>query len=447
MDARKVRIVSAFLVGLGLSAGAIGAAASAPVASDSSAAALSVPRGWTLQGVVVLSRHGLRAPIEPVKDLDKLTVARWPDYGVPTGYLLPQGYKRAVTLGKFYRLYYTAAGLFPGGSRYCPTGADARFHFDPDGQGDPGGGVQRVRETAQALARGMFPGCDVRVSKVENTFGASCSAPHALRASRLFVGGSWAAVADGELKRPLALMSKALGPFQESSCGEPDGIETDKGTTLSDYDATKTDPGPINCADELSENFLMQYEAGFPIGEVAFGRLGTGKQLVAKLKTVNEIHALNFAAGNMPPYIARRGSSNLASAILDTVNDIANGDPGTPRFTVLVGHDNDLLNVGGMLGSTWTVPSYNENQTPPAGAMIFEVWRTNGGPVVRSLYVAQKIEQMRQNEKLTLASPPGAARMPVAGCDGPAGSCALKQFSSRLTKMILTECPDSSSDE
>jgi hypothetical protein len=226
-----VRTCSAILVAFGAVVGSAASAPSLAESSRSSIKALSVPKDWKLQGVVLLSRHGLRAPVESVDDLDALTVSQWPNYGVKTGYLLPQGYERARTLGEFYRLYYTGAGLFPGASGYCPKPSAATFSYDAEGKRHDLASVQRVEMTAKALAEGMFPGCDLPIAAARKPFGSSCEldADREANAARRFVGGSWKRVAEGELRKPLARMSKALGPFRESSCS---GMSVTAGSTL-----------------------------------------------------------------------------------------------------------------------------------------------------------------------------------------------------------------------
>ena len=42
--------------------------------------------------------------------------------------------------------------------------------------------------------------------------------------------------------------------------------------------------------------------------------------------------------------------------------------PVGPKLTLLVGHDTNLANIGGMLGLHWSLPSYLPDATPPAGA-------------------------------------------------------------------------------
>jgi 4-phytase/acid phosphatase len=85
---------------------------------------------------------------------------------------------------------------------------------------------------------------------------------------------------------------------------------------------------------------------------------------------------------------------------------------------VMVGHDGNLSNIQGTLNLTWLLPGYQPNDTPPGGALVFELWRqaAGGGYSVRTYYTAQTMEQMRQALPLTLDAPPAKATVFVPGC-------------------------------
>lgn len=64
-----------------------------------------------------------------------------------------------------------------------------------------------------------------------------------------------------------------------------------------------------------------------------------------------------------------------------------------------------------MLGLNWIVDGHSDD-TPPGGALVFELWQaTDGAYSVRVYYTAQTLQQMRQAQPLTSANPP--VRVPV----------------------------------
>ena len=91
------------------------------------------------------------------------------------------------------------------------------------------------------------------------------------------------------------------------------------------------------------------------------------------------------------------------------------------KFVAYVGHDTNIANLAGIMDVTWTQAGYQRNQTPPAGALVFEV---RLGPDkkqrVYTSYLAQSPEQMRKAVPLTLELPPaescGTALNALAHC-------------------------------
>lgn len=101
---------------------------------------------------------------------------------------------------------------------------------------------------------------------------------------------------------------------------------------------------------------------------------------------------------------------------------------------VLVGHDTNTSHVGGAVGVAWQLPAAPPNSTPPGGALVWELWRAGlprGGwaksaSVVRIIYIAQSLGQMRRAIPPTLASPPLQAPANIGACGG--NTCSLRQF-------------------
>jgi len=125
------------------------------------------------------------------------------------------------------------------------------------------------------------------------------------------------------------------------------------------------------------------------------------------------------------PYLARANGSNLLSHMLRSIEQSAAGKVvpgalGTPldKVLVIVGHDTNIANFAGMLGLSWLIEGYQRDDTPPGGALVFELWRhpVTGAYTVRTSYTAQTLEQMREARPLTLDSPPATAPVFIPGC-------------------------------
>ena len=108
------------------------------------------------------------------------------------------------------------------------------------------------------------------------------------------------------------------------------------------------------------------------------------------------------------------------------------GKPGD-RLLILVGHDTNLENISGSLGLSWIIDG-RWNDTPPGGALIFEVWKSasTGDYFVRTSYMAQTLEQMRNGTPLSAQMPPERVPVFVPGCSLADASCGWKAFQGAL---------------
>jgi 4-phytase/acid phosphatase len=107
------------------------------------------------------------------------------------------------------------------------------------------------------------------------------------------------------------------------------------------------------------------------------------------------------------------------------------------RALFLIGHDTNLANIAGLLNLTWIVDGRRDD-TPPGGALIFELWRTRatGNYFVQTYYSAQTLEQMRSASRLTLKDPPQRVPIFLPGCSRQDLSCAWPSFAETLNQAV-----------
>lgn len=405
--------------------------------------ALRPPAGdWTLKGVVLLSRHGMRGPVvavdcdqdrtDPNDCLDAVGDKPWPTLNVAAGHLVLPGYDRVRTLGAFYRQRYAEAGVVP--AHGCPVPAAVSFASD---------NYERTVITAGAVMDGMFPGCflDSLVIAADIYRGPSCGYDKKLarQAAQQLVGGSWAAVAAGPLAKPLAAMDRIIGPLKPEVC-RAKGLGVP--CSINSLAPTAEEPGVIGFVAQPAEQFIVQHGSGLPAADVGWGRIAeaTGRPLAEGISYVNEIHALSGWASGAAGYQAAKRGSQVLSVIVQNLTEIAAGKGATFRF--LASHDSYILNVAGLLGLSWQLESYPRNQVPLGGAIAFELWQGgDGAQVVRPVYYAPTIEQLHANPPLTLASPPAAEVLPVGTCKTENGTpCAWSAFATAADSVIDRAC-------
>jgi 4-phytase/acid phosphatase len=391
-----------------------------------------------LEFVVVLSRHGVRPPIGNLRVFDKYSAAPWPAWEVPPGYLTPHGYDLMKLVGAWDRERFSAEGLFaPGG---CGDARHVTILADSD---------ERTRETGKALAEGMFPGCGIEVhAKAEGVrdplYGLAVDVPRADKEL------ATAAVA-GRVGGDAARVTEAYRPQLEeldrvlAGCGRADATNA-KRISIFDIpakidgvsDVSWAYRGPLSTASTMVENFLLEYTDGKPDADVGWGCVDG-----AKLRALMQLDTAEWNLNDHTPAVTRIYAANLLDHILRSMEQKVNGAAVAgalakpdDRMLILVGHDTNIVTVAGALGIDWMIDG-RVDDTPPGGALLFEVWREAGGERrVRVEYTAQTLEQMRQAQPLTAANPPAIAPVFIPGCSGKDGSCTWEGFSAAVRRAI-----------
>ncbi|MFZ2024283.1 MAG: histidine-type phosphatase [Terracidiphilus sp.] len=400
----------------------------------------STGKAADLQMVVVLSRHGVRAPLTPQADLDKFSAAPWPKWEVAPGLQTPHGNELIRILGGWDRTHWSGEGFF------APTGCAGTDRVTIVADTD-----QRTRETGKALTEGIFPSCKIEVhSRPEGTvdplfrsLNAGSAHPDAALAAAAIegrIGGDPKNLTDA-YRPQLAALDRVL-----AGCGKVS--DNPKRTSIFDIPASlkpgNGDPlissrGPVPTGATFAENLLLEYTQGMSDADTGWGCLDG-----ATLRYVMQLDAAVWDYGYRTPAVARMYASNLLDHVEKTLEQGASGKvvagavgkPGD-KLVILVGHDSNIAAVAGALDIDWALDGRIDD-TPPGGALIFELWRSreDGRHFVRVYYRAQTLEQMRRTEPLTPSNPPSVAPIFVPGCSRADLSCAWEDFSATMLRAI-----------
>ena len=196
---------------------------------------------------------------------------------------------------------------------------------------------------------------------------------------------------------------------------------------------------------------LLQYADGKPRAEVGWGapewtRSGRRFPCTTRSSTCSSGPRTSRAGRD------RRFSRGAASAVTGRpLGGLPAPDPVVrdARVVAYVGHDDNLANLGGLLGAKWSLPGYPENETPPAGALLFERRRaanvpTSGGEDIFVSFVSESLEQMRDAVPLTPSAPPIRTPIRIPGCsrDEPGYPCRVADFAQLVTRAIEADCVD-----
>jgi 4-phytase/acid phosphatase len=285
-------------------------------------------------------------------------------------------------MGVFYRDHFSALLA----QRPC---ADAAY-FRADSE-------QRTLESARALAEGMLPECQAEIHSVENDpLFQGITADPKLAA---------AAVAGRLGPQPDALIAAHWPAFDELN-------RLLKGSGHAPQSILDETPSKaLNLASTLSEDLLLEYADGMSGQDLGWGRL-----TVSNLLEVMSLHTAYAELMRRTPYLARMRGSNLLSFILNALQQSVDGKAKAPVL-VIAGHDTNLSSLSGMLGLSWLLPTYQADDAPPGGALIFTLWRSAAGQhSVRLQFIAQTVDQMHDAEPLSAEHPPAIANIFVPGC-------------------------------
>jgi 4-phytase/acid phosphatase len=199
---------------------------------------------------------------------------------------------------------------------------------------------------------------------------------------------------------------------------------------------------PWSVASTLGEDLLLEYTEGIQGKDLGWGRLDADALL-----RILELHAVYADLMRRTSYLARARGSNLLYHVLQSMQQAATGKATTgaldrPGNALLIvsGHDTNLSNLSGMLGLSWRLPGYQPNDTPPGGALVFSIWQEPGTAkyFVRSQYLAQTLEQMRDATPLSLSAPPAEEDLSIPGCESAAldSGCPWDTFNKAIERAI-----------
>jgi len=391
-----------------------------------------------LKFVVILTRHGVRSPTGKASRYDAYSAAPWPAWNVPPGDLTAHGFALMKLFGAYDRASLAAEGLLaPDG---CADATRVSIVADSD---------ERTRETGRALSEGMFPGCDVAVQAgaeddpdpLFHPVHAGLGAPDpslALAAVAGSIGGDAGNLTEAYYPQLEALdhLLAGCGRAPVTNAARRSILDVPVAQGAGDHASELR--GPLSVASSMAETLLLEYAEGMKGEELGWGCLDEGK-----LREIMQLHAAEAEITDRTPAIARMNGSNLLAHILDALEENARGKavqgaPGKPgdRVLFLVGHDTNIASVAGLLDLHWIIDGRRDD-TPPGGALTFELWRSpDGTSAVRLYYTAQTLLEMREATPLSLANPPQRVPVFVPGCGRPDMSCSLDSFATTVRRVV-----------
>ena len=392
-----------------------------------------------LKLVIVISRHGVRAPLASEIRGSLYNAQPWPAWPVAAGVLTQHGADALQRLGTFYREHY--AELLQ--NKNC---SDAGIFAIANN-------AQRTIASAHALLAGLAPGCAIEVHARQGRERDPLFGPdpfsNAVDHERL------AAAISGRLggridwwpnayHQPLDDLQHILLDCAGADCSQS------KTKLLDAASEVRAMPGgglvsiktPVSIGADFAEHFLLQYTEGLSMDQVGWGRVS--RLLLDHLMGMNTSYH-DFVLRT--PYFAQIAASDLAYRLDATLEQEATGKAvanalASPEdhFVLLSGHDSNLTWLGGLLRLSWLLPDQPRDATPPGSGFIFELYRNTGTgrDTVRVLFASQTLDQIRFLTPLQGKEQPSLVPVFVPGCSQavPGYPCDLKIFSQIVRESI-----------
>lgn len=403
--------------------------------------------GMKLERVVIVSRHGVRAPTKFTPQMREVTPFQWPQWDVPLGWLTPRGAQLITALGHYQRLRLADTGLLT--NKTCPDEGRVVVIADTD---------QRTRKTGEAFLAGLAPECHIPVhyqqekSKTDPLFNPIKTGKCSLNTS---------AVKE-------AILTKAGGNIEQYTRTYQPAFQTlERVLNFPDSEKCKTAgknavcsftiniptklnikpdnvslPGAWGLSSTLTEIFLLQQAQGMK--EVAWGRIAGDKAWQSLLS----LHNAQFDLLQRTPEVARSRATPLLDLIRTALT--TNGaDPNHYGITFpvsllfIAGHDTNLANLSGALDLNWSLPSQPDN-TPPGGELVFERWKrvSDNTAWIQVSFVYQSLQEMREMRAFSLDNPPGRVDLALKACSekNAQGMCSLSSFARLIESVRVADC-------
>ena len=350
---------------------------------------------YQLEGVVVFSRHNLRAPTRTrSKIINQLTPYTWFKWTAKGGELSIKGGELETIMGQYFRQWLTSENLIP--ENYIPAEGEVRFYSNS---------YQRTIATAQFFSSGFLPVANV---KVERKFAPSKMDP-TFNPILTFTNENFNALATEQINTALndnnfaenyKLLEKVID-FKKSEYAKENNLTTfnsgDNKIILT-TDKEPTMPGNFNTAVSAVDALTLQYYEMENTTQASFGKklsFNDWKKIVSLKEKYNE---MVFGT----PAVA----VNVAHPLLKLINDELSLK--NRKFSFLCGHDSNISALVSALDvEKYSLPQTVETKTPIGVKFVIEKYLGDDGNEYAKLsLIYASSEQIRNKTTLTLDNPP-----------------------------------------
>lgn len=386
---------------------------------------------YTLEQVVVLSRHNIRSPLSTNgSTLSRMTTHQWTDWSAPASELTERGGAIETMLGQYFGKWVINEGLFK--RNQIPTADEVNFYANS---------MQRTMTTAHYFATGFAPAVDI---KIDHRFAPSRMDPVFFcclhKNSPAFQKEALKQIAAMGGKKGIVGINEDLKPSYDILSNVLDlknSPEGKAGEAFSDYNTQFVfelgqEPnmkGSMKKANSAADALILQYYEEPDANKAAFGH-DISLEDWTKIAYIKDVYGdALFAA----PIVA----VNVAHPLLVYMDDELNAKG--RKFTFLCAHDCNIASVNSCLEvESYKLPNAIEQKTPIASKLVFEKWKdASGKEFVAINMVYPSIKQFRNLQLINAKNPPMMISLKLKGLVANSdGLYSFEDVNSRFMKAI-----------
>ena len=357
---------------------------------------------YTLEQVVILSRHNLRAPLSSNGSVpQELTPHTWTPWTAKSSELTIKGGIEETNMGQYFRKWLDQEGLIPENS--IPGEGEIRFNARDK---------QRCRATARYFAAGMLPLADVTVEYPSDGSGLQdFMSPHLKFYSDAYAADATAQVAAmhgdrgfealAEDTRDAVRLIMDTVDMQDSEIyqsGKYGDLLTDGTGYAMKADGEPDLTGAVKTASQVADALVLQYYEEPDAAKAAFGHDLTQADWAKIAGFLTEYQVLKHGA----PLVA----VNITHPLIQELKSELKNE--TRKFSFFCAHDVTVVGTLAALGvEPYSLPESIETRTPIGVKLLFERWRDEAGQAwYRVSLVYRSAEQIRNADVLTPDNPP-----------------------------------------
>ena len=384
--------------------------------------------GYTLDQVVILSRHNIRAPLSGGDSLlAKITPHEWFKWSSDPSELSVRGGILETIMGQYFRKWLEAEGLFP-----------ENYHPDPDSVKVYANSKQRTIATAQFFTAGLLP-----TAGEEIEYGVEFDTMDPVFEPKLtFVSDSYVQAAKAQIEEMFSeeidgladnygLLTDVIDLHESRAWadGSVSDFSTDDTQIILELDQEPGMTGSLKTAFSASDALILQYYEEEDETAAAFGH-DLDRDEWKKISRIRDVYGdVLFTA----PLVA----CNVANPWLKAIQSefVTNGR----KFTFLCGHDS---NIGSVLAALdveeYDLPDSIEGKTPIGGKLVFSKWM---GPdkkeYISADLVYQTTDEIRGLIILDEYNRPGVCHLRFKDMKtNDAGLYPVEEFEKRIQKAL-----------